>query len=529
MDKFLKIAVVLGAVDKASSVISKAVSNSNKELEKLGRFNAAQQKMDEIGNKALVAGSAITAAMGLAVNAAEESEVATAKLEQVFRSMGDTTGKAADEAERYASALSMQIGVEDEAILAAQTKLATFGKVSNETARMAGIFDRATAAAFDLAAAGFGEAGQNAVQLGKALQDPIKGITALARSGVTFTEKEKAKIKTLVESGKMLEAQKIVLKAIETQVGGTAKASATETQKMKVAFGEVQETVGKVLLPYLNQFAAWLTNIVPKVLSFIENNETLVKIVGGLGIALIAVGAALKIASVAMGIFNAVAAMNPVVAIIASIAIAALLVYRYWDEIKAFFLRMWTAIKNAFSQAWDFIKRMFLNFTPLGLLIQALTKFGPALVQAGKNIVNSIWTGIKAMASKPVEAIKGIVTKIREFLPFSPAKVGPLRDIHRVKIVETIAESMKPNALTNKMSKVMTAARQSMNANFNVASPTASGGGGGASLVYSPQITINGGGSEAQSAFGQMLASHKDEILRILRAENDRTTRRSFA
>jgi hypothetical protein len=64
-----------------------------------------------------------------------------------------------------------------------------------------------------MGAAGFGTAEMNAVQLGKALNDPIKGIAALAKSGVTFTEQEKDKIKTLVESNKLLEAQDMVLES----------------------------------------------------------------------------------------------------------------------------------------------------------------------------------------------------------------------------------------------------------------------------------------------------------------------------
>ena len=70
--------------------------------------------------------------------------------------MGDTTGEAAKAAEGYAASLSKKIGVDDDSIIAAQAQLVTFGAVSDETARSAGIFDRATAAAADLAAKGFG-------------------------------------------------------------------------------------------------------------------------------------------------------------------------------------------------------------------------------------------------------------------------------------------------------------------------------------------------------------------------------------
>jgi hypothetical protein len=115
-----------------------------------------------------------------------------------------------------------------------------------------GAFDRATLAALDLAAAGFGTAEGNAVQLGKALENPIKGLASLAKSGVTFTDAEKEKIKALTESGRLLEAQDIILKAVEKQVGGTAKESASSFEKLKFAVMGVADTFGDLLLPAMD-------------------------------------------------------------------------------------------------------------------------------------------------------------------------------------------------------------------------------------------------------------------------------------
>jgi hypothetical protein len=83
------------------------------------------------------------------------------------------------------------------------------------------------------------------------LRTPIKGIAALAKSGVTFTEQEKDKIRTLVESNKLLDAQDMILKAIETQVGGTAAATADDSAKMKEGFAQVSQSLGMSLLPIL--------------------------------------------------------------------------------------------------------------------------------------------------------------------------------------------------------------------------------------------------------------------------------------
>jgi hypothetical protein len=102
----------------------------------------------------------------------------------------------------------------------------------------------------------------NAVSLGKALNDPIKGIASLNRNGITFTIQEKERIKTLVESNKIGEAQALILAAIETQVGGTAEATANATDRMKVGFQQVTERVGLALLPVLEKFTSFLLDVV---------------------------------------------------------------------------------------------------------------------------------------------------------------------------------------------------------------------------------------------------------------------------
>ena len=206
-----------------------------------------------------------------ATAAAQEAEVANKRIDAIAKSMnefGSQTEKVTKRIKDYAEQQSMSVGVDDEVIKATQAKLLTFRNLTKTAGTMGGSFDRATKAAIDMAAAGFGSATSNATQLGKALNDPIKGITALNRAGIQFTEDQKALIETLVNSGKVLEAQDMILAEIEAQVGGTAAATATASQKMNIAFGEIQESVGTALLPILNKFSAWTVSIVPKVQKF---------------------------------------------------------------------------------------------------------------------------------------------------------------------------------------------------------------------------------------------------------------------
>ena len=158
---------------------------------------------------ALAGGGA--AALATKLNAAGEAgNTANARIRSVATSMGlfgEEAGAVAQRLTELAEKTELQTGVDRNAIKLTQAKLLTFRELAKTAAAVGGNFDRATSAAVDLAAAGFGSAEQNATQLGKALNNPIKGITALARAGVTFTEQEKDKIRQLVETNRMLETE----------------------------------------------------------------------------------------------------------------------------------------------------------------------------------------------------------------------------------------------------------------------------------------------------------------------------------
>jgi hypothetical protein len=189
---------------------------------------------------------------------AEAAAIADQRIVAISRTMGLFGGDTVVVTQRisdFADSMERETGVMAETIKAAQAKLLTFRQLAM-TADVAGeAFDRATAAAVDMAAAGFGEATTNAVQLGKALEDPIKGVNSLRRSGITFTESEKAKLAVLVQTNRIHDAQKVILTAIETQVKGTAAATAVSTQRMKQGFGEVTDAIGTKLIPLMNAFA----------------------------------------------------------------------------------------------------------------------------------------------------------------------------------------------------------------------------------------------------------------------------------
>jgi hypothetical protein len=72
--------------------------------------------------------------------------------------------------------------------------------------------------------------------------------------------------------------------------------------------------------------------------------------------------------------------------------------------------------------------------------------------------MSELTRGIASAAMAPVHAVENVAHRIRAFLPFSPAETGPLRDLNRVRIVQTIAETVRPKPLVDAMARVAAAA-----------------------------------------------------------------------
>jgi len=115
------------------------------------------------------------------------------------------------------------------------------------------------------------------VQLGKALQDPEKGITALSRSGVTFTEDEKKMIKAMADAGDTAGYQEVMLAAVEKQVGGVSEATATTSDKISVYGGEIQESLGKAFKPIAEAILPAISDMADKLAEFFEGERAIGK------------------------------------------------------------------------------------------------------------------------------------------------------------------------------------------------------------------------------------------------------------
>lgn len=175
---------------------------------------------DRLFQKALQGIGAVVADMA-------EAERAMLQTEARIRSTGAAAGVTAEAISQMAGELARLSGGDDAVIQSGQNLLLTFTNIRNEVGAGNDIFDQATKTALDMAVAfGGGPGGMTsaALQLGKALNDPVQGVTALQRVGVSFTKAQREQIATLQASGRIVEAQKLILKELETQVGGSAEA-----------------------------------------------------------------------------------------------------------------------------------------------------------------------------------------------------------------------------------------------------------------------------------------------------------------
>ena len=202
-----------------------------------------------------------------AVQGSAEYQSALAQTQAVIESTGMAAGMTAQDMEKLARGLSAVSGESlftDDQLLGAQNVLATFTNIQGIN------FSSATQAIADLSQAMGQDLQSSAVQVGKALNDPVQGITALQRVGVSFTEDQKKVVESLVAMGDTSEAQRLILKELERQFGGSAAAAAqTFSGQMVVMTEQIEDAkgaIGDALLPLLTEMVGIFgTHLLPMI------------------------------------------------------------------------------------------------------------------------------------------------------------------------------------------------------------------------------------------------------------------------
>lgn len=230
----------------------------------------SSMKTAMIGIGAAVGGFyAIGKGLEAVTTAAMGQREAESKLNAVLQSTGHAAGFTLEELKKMASGLQDVTTFGDETILTGMSILATFKNIQGEG------FERTTKAALDMSTILGTDLKSSMIMLGKALNDPAQGLSALSRAGVTFSETQKENIKGLIEMGLVTEAQTLMLEELESQFGGAAEAAGGPFDKalkqLKNTFGDLLEEIGFAIVDneaftvILGEVKDYLTSLIPYV------------------------------------------------------------------------------------------------------------------------------------------------------------------------------------------------------------------------------------------------------------------------
>jgi hypothetical protein len=308
------------AFEQGLGVAQKRLNSAGKSMQAFG------SQMSGIGKTMSIAVTAPLALFGKsAFDAATNASDAIGQVNSALASMGPVAGKTSEQLQKSAKDLERLSSFDDKEILRSVTaNMLTFGNVTGD------VFDRAQLAAVNLSARLGQDLQSSAIQLGKALNDPLKGITALSRVGVSFTEQQKDQIRAMVEVGDTAGAQSLILAELEKQYGGAAKAArdAAPGSDTINKWSDLKENIGDFLLnavgkiePYINSALDAFNNLSSGTQGFIVGFAA---VAAAAGPVLIIVGSLVSAAgSLTIAFAPAIAAAGGVGAALAAAAVAA--------------------------------------------------------------------------------------------------------------------------------------------------------------------------------------------------------------
>jgi hypothetical protein len=205
----------------------------------------------------LLTGAAVGTFLASAMADAREANRLNAQTAAVIKSTGNAAGVSADQVAGLADSLEKMTGQDGAAIQNGENLLLTFTNIKDQVGAGNDVFTQATKTMLDMSVALGQDTKSSALQLGKALNDPIAGVTALREVGVSFTAGQQAQITALVKTGKTMDAQKVILAELNKEFGGSATAQADPAMKAQAAWAAFREEIGQRLLPVMDTLATW--------------------------------------------------------------------------------------------------------------------------------------------------------------------------------------------------------------------------------------------------------------------------------
>lgn len=299
---FVSVGADLSGLDKAFKDAREGISAHISALD--GTIGKLAQRFDKLGSSMIKVGGLMTATVTLpllafakkSIDAWDEQEKAVAQVQAALKSTGGVAGRTLDQLLKQASELQEKTLFGDETILRQVTSnLLTFVNIHGKT------FDRAQKDILDYAARLGTDLQSATIQVGRALNDPIRGVQMLSRAGVQFSDVQKKQIKDLVYSGQLYKAQALILKELENQFGGAAEAAAKAGtgpfKQFKNAIGDLGEVIGGVLMEVIKPLTPMIRELTHEMLNA---DPAMVK----MGVTIAAIAAAIGPVVVVLGVFT---------------------------------------------------------------------------------------------------------------------------------------------------------------------------------------------------------------------------------
>jgi len=413
-------------------------------------FRKAQGATSSFGSRLKGIGKASLAAAGTAgigalvatvktgIDEFSEASKVSAQTAAAIKSTGGAAGVTAGDISKLAGSLMKKSGVDDEAIQSGENLLLTFTNIRNEAGKGNDVFDQTTKAALDMSVALGTDMKSAAMQLGKALNDPVKGVTKLTRSGVTFTDQQKEQIAALQASGKTLEAQKIILAEVNKEFGGSAAAAGKtlpgQLNILKESFSNMAgELVGQ-LVPAFTALLGTFTGVLGVLGQYKGVLPVIVIAMVGLGAAVVTVNAAIaawtavtmiaqgaaKAWTAAQWLLNAALAANPiglVIVAVAALVAAFVIAYKTSDTFRAIVDRAFDAVLRAAQAVWSWLKSNWPTLLavltgPIGIAVVTLARHWGDI----RDAVSSAFSAIRNAVTDGVSDVKGFLNGLASWI-----------------------------------------------------------------------------------------------------------------
>lgn len=419
---------------RAEAELAQKMGTANARMDQqkasLGKIAAARanaEKWQERGNNMALTGGAMTAGITLPVvgllkesyAAAKESADALKQVSASLAGMGNASGRTLPQLEAQAKALQrISLFDDDDILRKVTTSMLTFDKVSGP------IFDRAQLAAVNLSAKFGKDLQSSSIMVGKALQNPLKGLTALTKVGVSFTDAQQDQIKAMMAAGDVAGAQAIILGELERQTKGAAEAAraADPGAAATNSWNDFKETVGAVVIevlpPLTDALRAALdafNNLSPGTRKFLVIAAMAVAVLGPVIAVLGAIVTAIGAAGAVMGVafLPALGIILAVIAVVALLAYGAYQIYKNWGAISAFFGQLWEGIKQKFWEGVASIKAKLTAF------VETMKFIGKAMMQG---LIMSLNPAL--LVAKLIQVAKAGVTAFKNYFGIkSPSRL----------------------------------------------------------------------------------------------------------